>query len=87
MADDGLFQLADGRLEQWVKAVMVMTFGELVTKYWAIFTIGVNRMDQPTGSFRLSNRFQQYQSIRGKWNGPFHMLPLRGTDTRPSRCR
>jgi len=30
-----------------------------------------------------SNR-QQYHSIRGRWNGPFHMLPFAREDTLPS---
>lgn len=40
-ADVGLFLLSDGKLEQRVKPVKVMTVGELVTKYKATFTIGV----------------------------------------------
>ncbi len=40
-ADVGLFLLSDGRLEQRVKAVKVMTVGELVATYRATFTAGV----------------------------------------------
>ncbi len=40
-ADVGLFLLSDGKLEQRVKTVKVMTVGELVAKYKATFTVGV----------------------------------------------
>ena len=39
-ADVGLFLLSDGKLEQRVKTVKVMTVGELVAKYKATFTVG-----------------------------------------------
>lgn len=40
-ADVGLLLLSDGKLEQRVKTVKVMTVGELVAKYKATFTVGV----------------------------------------------
>ncbi len=38
------------------------------------------------GGSSSSNR-AQYHNIRGRWNGPFHMVPFTREEMLPSRCR
>ena len=52
---------------------------------YAIVENQTNRKSHTFSFFIFSNNFQQYHCIRGRWNGPFHMLPFRVLESRPSR--